>query len=124
MMLTLGKFLIGLIGILLVNVINNYASNEQYNAYTTVANLSNETITDSKTTAFQVLDNKCNVCHRKRNKRCVFTANNMDSWADRINTQVFVKKRMPKGKNIKLTSREYKDLQTWISSTKTSTHGI
>lgn len=68
--------------------------------------------------AFEVLTNKCNVCHTKRNKRRVFTTDNMDSFAQDVYKQVFVKKRMPKGKKIKLSSQEYQDLLTWISSTK------
>ena len=59
-----------------------------------------------------------NVCHQKRNKRRVFTLENMTKWSNDINKQVFIKKRMPKGKKIKLTSQEYQDLLTWISSTQ------
>lgn len=77
----------------------------------------------SKERAFQILENKCNVCHEKRNKRRVFTMGNMDSWAEDVYKQVFVKKRMPKGKNIKLTSNEYQNLLTWISSSKTNNYG-
>ena len=39
--------------------------------------------------AFQILENKCNVCHNVRNKRRVFTPQNMDTWANDIYTQVF-----------------------------------
>ena len=77
----------------------------------------------SKERAYQILENKCNVCHEKRNRRRVFTMGNMDSWAEEVYKQVFVKKRMPKGKNIKLTSNEYQDLLTWISSSKTNNYG-
>ncbi len=77
----------------------------------------------SKERAFQILENKCNVCHERRNKRRVFTMGNMDSWAEDVYRQVFVKKRMPKGKNIKLTSNEYQNLLTWISSSKTNNYG-
>jgi uncharacterized membrane protein len=42
----------------------------------------------------------------------------MDTWANDIYKQVFVKKRMPKGKKIKLTTMEHQDLLTWISTTK------
>ncbi|RRQ48654.1 hypothetical protein DZC72_13290 [Maribacter algicola] len=48
---------------------------------------------------------------------------NMDTWATDIYMQVFIKKRMPKGKKIKLTSNEYQDLLTWISSPKTNQNG-
>ncbi len=68
--------------------------------------------------SFQILENKCNVCHAKRNRRRLFTLENMNSWADDVYKQVFVKKRMPKGKKIKLTSEEYQNLLNWITSTK------
>lgn len=71
-----------------------------------------------KVATYHILDTKCNTCHRKRNKRRVFTLENMTSWADDIYTQVFVKKRMPKGKKIKLTHTEYQQLLTWITSTQ------
>lgn len=73
-----------------------------------------------KTKAFEVLTNKCNVCHQKRNRRRVFTEENMDGWSADVYRQVFVKKRMPKGKRVKLTSDEYQDLLTWISSLKSN----
>jgi uncharacterized membrane protein len=83
----------------------------------------NDPLRNPQVNAFQVLENKCNVCHRKRNRRRVFTKENMDAWSSDIYTQVFVKKRMPKGNNIKLNSNEYQDLLTWITSTKTSKNG-
>ncbi|MHA7059451.1 hypothetical protein ACWGOQ_0019645 [Aquimarina sp. M1] len=71
-----------------------------------------------KEKAFQILENKCNVCHSKRNRQRVFTEDNMNPWADDVYKQVFIKKRMPKGKKIKLTSQEYQDLLTWVSATQ------
>ncbi|MDT0622686.1 hypothetical protein [Croceitalea vernalis] len=123
MMVTLVKFLIGISIALLVNSTNNYQSIRESNKLTEVY-VSSNGIKESKPDAFQILDHKCNVCHRKRNKKRVFTTENMNTWADDIYTQVFVKKRMPKSKKIKLTSKEYQDLLTWISSTRTSTNGI
>lgn len=73
--------------------------------------------------AFTVLTNKCNVCHEKRNRRRVFTEDNMNGWSNDVYKQVFIKKRMPKGKKIKLTSEEYQDLLTWISSIKNNENG-
>ena len=73
-----------------------------------------------KTKAFEVFTNKCNVCYEKRNRRRVFTTENMNDWSNNVYKQVFIKKRMPKGKNIKLTSEEYQDLLTWISSLKSN----
>ena len=70
-----------------------------------------------KERAFQILDNKCNVCHRRQNKKRVFTPENMSPWAQDIYIQVFEKRRMPRGNRIKLTQSEYDDLLTWINST-------
>ena len=76
-----------------------------------------------KKRAFEVLENKCNFCHRKRNKRRVFTLERMDKWANEIYTQVYTKKRMPRGKKNKLSTTEYNNLLTWITSLKTIKHG-
>lgn len=76
-----------------------------------------------KEKAFEILTNKCNVCHEKRNRRRVFTEDNMNDWSNDVYKQVFIKKRMPKGKKIKLTSGEYQDLLTWISSLKSIKNG-
>ncbi|UTW63199.1 hypothetical protein KFE98_03315 [bacterium SCSIO 12741] len=70
-----------------------------------------------KERAFQILDTKCNVCHRRQNKKRVFTPDNMSPWAQDIYEQVFEKRRMPRGNRIKLTQSEYDDLLTWINST-------
>ncbi len=94
---------------------------------TTTSNTTSEGITpiivensvrSEKTTAYEILNKKCNVCHARRNKRRVFTLENMTPWVDDIYTQVFIKKRMPKGKKIKLTTTEYQQLLTWITSTQ------
>lgn len=122
-MVTIVKLLIGIISTLLVNSTNSYEPFQDYNELRSV-HFSSNTARDTKAEAFQILDNKCNVCHLKQNKRRVFTTENMNSWANDIYKQVYVKKRMPKGKKIKLTSQEYQNLLTWISSTKTSTNGI
>lgn len=68
-----------------------------------------------KEQAFKVLEAKCNVCHKKKNKRMVFTLDNMDRRAKKINRQVFKWKRMPKGDEIKLTKKEAELLKKWIS---------
>lgn len=65
--------------------------------------------------ALQVLENKCNTCHAQKRKSVVFTEKNMNSHARDISTQVFVKKRMPKGKE-KLTPEESKILKDWLSN--------
>ncbi len=71
-----------------------------------------------KEDAFNILRMKCNVCHVKKHKRKIFTRNNMSGFAPQINTQVFIKKRMPKGKDIKLTEKQYQLLSTWLRSLK------
>lgn len=69
-----------------------------------------------KMVAFEILKTKCNVCHVKQNPRKVFTLSNMPTLAPKIHKQVFVKKRMPRGKKIKLTPAEYDTLQKWLLS--------
>lgn len=69
-----------------------------------------------KEEAYKILNNKCNICHKKKNKRRIFSLNNMDQMSKDIYKQVFIKKRMPQGKDIKLTTEEYSTLLTWISN--------
>jgi uncharacterized membrane protein len=123
MMVIIAKLCIGFIITLSVNSMNTYESIEANIELTEFYN-SSYLSKNPNEKAFQILDYKCNVCHRKRNKRRVFTSENMDTWAHDIYKQVFVKKRMPKGDKIKLTTNEYQELLTWISSTKTSKNGI
>ncbi|MFP2997287.1 hypothetical protein ABN763_15320 [Spongiivirga sp. MCCC 1A20706] len=96
------------------------SNNENYLVYNYVEiETSNRVVRDSsQTRAFEILTNKCNVCHVKRNRIRVFTKDNMNNWSADVYKQVFIKKRMPRGKKIKLTSEEYQDLLTWISSVK------
>lgn len=67
-----------------------------------------------KQNAFIVLNMKCNVCHRSKNPRKVFTTTNMEKYAQKIYKQVFVKKRMPKGNKIKLSSKDLSALKDWL----------
>ena len=122
-MVTLAKLILGISLALTINSTNSYEPIQEINELTTLYTSKN-IVKDTKAVAFEILNNKCNVCHQKRNKRRVFTLENMNTWANDINKQVFIKKRMPKGKKIRLTSKEYQDLLNWISSTKTSTNGI
>ena len=55
--------------------------------------------------AYTVLNNKCNSWHKKKNRKRIFTVNNMDKMSKDIYKQVFIKKRMPKGKATKLTHK-------------------
>ncbi|MDC6389880.1 hypothetical protein PP182_14365 [Maribacter sp. PR1] len=68
-----------------------------------------------KKEAFQVLVQKCNVCHLTKKRVENFTLENMDSLATDINKQVFIKKKMPKGKKITLTKSEKESLTLWLN---------
>lgn len=70
-------------------------------------------INSNKKAAFEVLQKKCNNCHQQK-KRVVFTAGNMETWATQIHKQVFIKKRMPKGKKYPMTVEEYDILEKWL----------
>jgi uncharacterized membrane protein len=69
-----------------------------------------------KDDALKVLNEKCNVCHRRQNPRKVFTDTNMDELAPAIYKQVFIKKRMPRGNTIKLTEADEKALKDWLKT--------
>lgn len=66
--------------------------------------------------AFQILNTKCNVCHRKQNPFMVFKQGNIDKRASRIYNAVFVTRRMPKGERISLTTEEYAQLKAWLAT--------
>jgi len=72
----------------------------------------------TKEEAFKVLQTKCNVCHATKKRVTIFTYENMDSLANEINKQVFIKKKMPKGRKIKLTTSEEENLILWVKETK------
>jgi uncharacterized membrane protein len=69
-----------------------------------------------KQAAFKILEAKCNSCHRKRNPFMVFSLNNMEKRATKINQQVFITKRMPKGDQVKLTKNEQVILKNWLKN--------
>ena len=121
-MVTLGKLIIVLITTLSFQSKDDYQSLEGYGKQNELP-VSTAPSMFTKENALQILDNKCNVCHRKRNKKRVFTSENMDTWANDIYKQVFIRKRMPKGNKIKLTAKEYQELLTWITSTKNNQNG-
>ena len=72
---------------------------------------------NGKTKAYGVLQKKCNTCHATKKRTDIFTLENMDSLATNIHEQVFVKKKMPKGRKAKLTEEESKSLQEWLDKT-------
>ncbi len=121
-MVTLIKISIGFIATLVIITEDSYNSNEATNE--SIAQHSSIDLDKScKDKAYKILESKCNICHRKRNRRRVFTKENMDTWANDIYKQVFIKKRMPSGKKVKLSPDEYQDLLTWITNTKNSKNG-
>ncbi|MEM9929784.1 MAG: hypothetical protein AAF840_08205 [Bacteroidota bacterium] len=69
-----------------------------------------------KVAAFQILEAKCNVCHRKRNPFMIFKEKNMARRASKIYQQVFVKRRMPKPEGEPLTEEEYAALKAWLTT--------
>ena len=67
-----------------------------------------------KKAAFGILDEKCNVCHRKKNPFMVFNSKNMSKRAPKIYKMVFVERKMPKGNEVRLTNEEYIKLEKWL----------
>ena len=116
------NLLIGIITLISVNCEETYKS-LNVNYQSTEAYKSIDLTKYSNEKAYQILNNKCNVCHIKRNKRRIFTRDNMNAWANDIYKQVFIKKRMPRGKKTKLNQDEYQELLTWISKTKNKQNG-
>jgi len=83
-----------------------------------ISNLKKENEHAYKNNALEVLVAKCNICHRIRNPRKVFNLDNMDGFAAKINDQVFIKQRMPKGKKVVLEESEKEILKNWINNLK------
>jgi exopolysaccharide biosynthesis predicted pyruvyltransferase EpsI len=72
-----------------------------------------------KIAAFEVLDTHCNSCHIEKNPKKVFSLDNMNGFAKNINRQVFVFKRMPKGKERRedISAEEMRTLKKWVNET-------
>ncbi len=68
-----------------------------------------------KQETFNILEAKCNNCHRKQNPFMVFSLKNMERRAPKIQKQVFITKGMPKGNQVKLSSNEYAILKEWLN---------
>lgn len=81
------------------------------------SSIETNSIQDSvRSNAFRVLEEKCNICHTTKRRVQNFTLKNMDSLVTEINSQVFIKEKMPKGKNNVLTEKEKNNLRTWINT--------
>lgn len=109
--LTIGCLLFSFIGLITLssNPSEVYISSEVSNSLD---------VNPIQLSAYQILNEKCNTCHIKKNRRRIFSLQNMDSWAKDIYKQVFVNKRMPKGREVRLTWQEYEGLKEWIESVK------
>ncbi len=103
------------LGVLVVIVIFliNYSSGNAMPSYDP-ARPAKETL-ELKGQALEILDTKCNICHRKQNPMMIFKEKNMKKRATKIYNMVFVERRMPKG-DIRLTSAEYATLKKWLST--------
>lgn len=69
-----------------------------------------------KKSAFTILRNNCNSCHAEKRKVTVFTFANMDRYSNAINQQVFIRRKMPKGRKNKLKEKEEETLKKWITT--------
>ncbi|SDL92603.1 hypothetical protein SAMN04488514_103406 [Kriegella aquimaris] len=78
---------------------------------------SNLTQKQPKDDALIILQTKCNFCHTLKKRTDIFTLENMDSLAVEINKQVFIKRKMPKGRKVALTPNEERTLKNWIELT-------
>lgn len=67
-----------------------------------------------KVKALNILEAKCNSCHRVQNPQRVFTQDNMDGYAGNIYRQVFVWHRMPKNNATALNNEEQESLKRWL----------
>ena len=65
--------------------------------------------------AFLILNQKCNVCHTDQNQSKVFTIENMNGFARKINRQVFVFRRMPKGQDNTISEAEKETIKNWLN---------
>lgn len=89
-------------------------SNMLLSAQSETLSLSKETV---KFTALKVLETHCNDCHATQ-RTTIFTLENMDKKVNRVNRQVFITKRMPKGKpnRDRMTTEEMSALKNWIAA--------
>jgi uncharacterized membrane protein len=112
MILSLEKAIVWSFNLVLLVLLSSLSAKNQDTTYSLV-----EPTTDLKTKTFKILDNKCNVCHKKRNPFMVFKPKNMERRAKKIHHQVVVTKRMPKGNEYPLTKEEYATLLKWLDKT-------
>ena len=68
--------------------------------------------------AFEILNQKCNGCHRRRNPWMIFNEKNMVKRAPKIYDRVFVQRTMPKGDEVRLSVEEAATLKKWLFTQK------
>ncbi|MEO1655831.1 MAG: hypothetical protein AAFU64_19980 [Bacteroidota bacterium] len=73
---------------------------------------------DQKKEVFSILDAECQVDHRKEKPFMVFSKKKRERRAPKMHKQVFVKRRMPKGNQIRLTEQEYATFSEWLNTLK------
>ncbi|MEO1054907.1 MAG: hypothetical protein AAFX87_30010 [Bacteroidota bacterium] len=104
-----------IIGILVAAIIllasNHQKSSAAASNHAFSYDLHNEAL---KAEAFEILNTKCNTCHRKQNPFMVFNKKNMEKRASKIYKAVYIQKKMPKGNDIRLTNEEYTTLKKWL----------
>ncbi len=105
---------------ILISIIGNIFTQlvKQEDSFASVHTITADSTLQYQLQAYTLLQTKCNVCHEQRNRHAVFTFNNMNTWGTQINEQVFIKKRMPKGNVIVLTSADKEILKKWLTTSK------
>jgi hypothetical protein len=104
-MIALAKLIIGILLSLATQLEPTKKTVKEY----TLLPLPKTMVTDSTILrAYKVLGQKCNICHSKRNKRHVFTPNNMNPMAADVNKQVFLKNKCPRARKSNLHQRNIK----------------
>ena len=102
--------------LVLIVVFSRFRTAVENRAATTISAVTRTYQNEAKTKAFEVLKNKCNSCHATKKRTDIFTLNNIDSLAPNIYEQVFLKRKMPKGKKTKLTPNESMALKNWLTT--------
>lgn len=105
---SLKTIVIGIITVLIIILSHLIKAEVQVNNQPSVIN------TSTSEDVINLLEVKCNSCHRKKNPFMVFTTKNMNRRAGKIYDQVFVKRRMPKG--AMLSDIESQLLKEWLES--------
>ncbi len=88
--------------------------NTEINSSTYIDSINQEV--ELKKEVYFILNTKCNFCHVQKKNRITFTLDNMNNFSTSIEQQVFIKKKMPKGRKNKLNIAEEEKLKTWLNS--------